>query len=330
MPGLGAPQAQAVENHPEQAVRQPAGPDGTHEQRLKRDEAIGTGVSSSSSNNSAGKPSASVQPVMIPTQRNTSRFGADNASSGDDTLNEKAVGKNPSASSSQDYVGEMGGHVSVRRGKEEFAALERKYSNMSQNSLGRATSRRSVLSRSRSQAPSAKDIEKQQQEEAENFDLAQTLRSGRQAQDEAGIKRKAVGVAWDGLEVVGAGGMKINIRTFPNAIAEQFMMPVIKVMGLFGYNPFAGKPKTIIFPNSGVLKPGEMCLVLGRPGAGCSTFLKTIANQRDGYESVNGDVSYAGVGFKEMKKRYAGEVVCESSFPAIIIIHANDRLARGR
>ena len=152
MPGLGAPQAQAVENHPEQAVRQPAGPDGTHEQRLKRDEAIGTGVSSSSSNNSAGKPSASVQPVMIPTQRNTSRFGADNASSGDDTLNEKAVGKNPSASSSQDYVGEMGGHVSVRRGKEEFAALERKYSNMSQNSLGRATSRRSVLRRSRSQA----------------------------------------------------------------------------------------------------------------------------------------------------------------------------------
>ena len=292
--------ANAVENHPTEAAEQSARPDGSHEQRLERDEAA-----------TAPKASSSVEPVMIPTQRNTSRYGANTSDSGDDTLNEK-VGKHSSASSSQDFVGEMGGHVSVRKGKEEFAALERKYSNLSQNSLQRADTRRSVLSRSRSQALSAKELEAQQQAEIDDFNLADTLRSGRKAQDDAGIKRKAVGVAWDGLEVIGAGGMKINIRTFPNAIAEQFMMPVIKLLGVFGYNPFAGKPKTIIFPNSGVLKPGEMCLVLGRPGAGCSTFLKTIANQRDGFESVNGDVSYAGVGYKEMGKRYAGEVVCES------------------
>ena len=331
MPGLGAPMAQASENHPTDAVRQPPGPDGSHEQRLERDEHASTPASSGSG--SGSRPTAgSVEPVMVPTQRNTSKYGASPYSasdSGEDTLNEREkIGKHPSASSSQDFVGEMGGHVDVNRGKAEFAALERKYSNLSQNSLQRETTRRSVLSRarsSRSAAPSAADIEKQQQAEMDDFNLADTLRSGRRAQDEAGIKRKAVGVAWDGLEVVGAGGMKINIRTFPNAIMEQFMMPVVKLLGVFGYNPFAGKPKTIIFPNSGVLKPGEMCLVLGRPGAGCSTFLKTISNQRDGYQAVNGDVSYAGVGYKEMGKRYAGEVVCEFRHLPRVRGHADDK-----
>ena len=41
------------------------------------------------------------------------------------------------------------------------------------------------------------------------------------------------------------------------------------------------------------LKDGEMLLVLGRPGSGCSTFLKTIALQTEGYESVEGKISMA-------------------------------------
>ena len=52
-----------------------------------------------------------------------------------------------------------------------------------------------------------------------------------------------------------------------------------------------------------------MCLVLGCPGAGCTTFLKAIANQRDGYERVTGEVLYAGIDSEEMAKRYKGEVV---------------------
>jgi ATPase subunit of ABC transporter with duplicated ATPase domains len=34
--------------------------------------------------------------------------------------------------------------------------------------------------------------------------------------------------------------------------------------------------------------------VLGRPGAGCSTFLKAIANDRGAFAGVNGEVSYGG------------------------------------
>ncbi|OCF78442.1 ATP-binding cassette transporter [Kwoniella mangroviensis CBS 8886] len=221
--------------------------------------------------------------------------------------------------SSEDVVADLEPHhVSIHRGKEEFHALERKYSSISQRSQGaelhRPTTRRSIASAFSNRPErqishfSAADAEKAKADE-EEFDLAEVLRSRRENYDQAGIKRKDVGVVWEDLEVIGAGGMRINIRNFSSAVIEQFMMPVINLLGVFGYNPFAPKPKPILFKNSGILKPGEMCLVLGRPGSGCSTFLKSITNQRDGYLEVNGNVEYAGVPWKEMRKRYAGEVV---------------------
>jgi ATP-binding cassette, subfamily G (WHITE), member 2, SNQ2 len=66
---------------------------------------------------------------------------------------------------------------------------------------------------------------------------------------------------------------------------------------------------TILHKTSGVLKPGEMCLVLGCPGSGCSTFLKSITNQREGYANVSGEVLYAGMTAKEMEKYYQGELM---------------------
>lgn len=51
-----------------------------------------------------------------------------------------------------------------------------------------------------------------------------------------------------------------------------------------------------------------MCLVLGCPGSGCTTFLKAIANKRREYGSITGDVRYAGIDAGEMLKRYKGEV----------------------
>ena len=52
-----------------------------------------------------------------------------------------------------------------------------------------------------------------------------------------------------------------------------------------------------------------MCLVLGTPGSGCTTFLKTIANRRQGFYRIGGDVRYAGIDAQEMAKTYKGEIV---------------------
>ena len=52
-----------------------------------------------------------------------------------------------------------------------------------------------------------------------------------------------------------------------------------------------------------------MLLVLGRPGSGCSTFLKALGNQRAGYESIEGDVRYGGTESEKMAKHYRSEGV---------------------
>lgn len=51
-----------------------------------------------------------------------------------------------------------------------------------------------------------------------------------------------------------------------------------------------------------------MLLVLGRPGSGCSTFLKSISNKREGFAAVTGEVSYGGIPADEQAKNYRGEV----------------------
>lgn len=45
-----------------------------------------------------------------------------------------------------------------------------------------------------------------------------------------------------------------------------------------------------------------MALVVGRPGSGCTTFLKTIANMREGVAGVDGEVVYGDMTAKEAKK----------------------------
>lgn len=49
-------------------------------------------------------------------------------------------------------------------------------------------------------------------------------------------------------------------------------------------------------------------VVLGRPEAGSSTFLKTIANRRSEYHSVEGDVFYDSISPSELYNHYRGDV----------------------
>lgn len=50
-------------------------------------------------------------------------------------------------------------------------------------------------------------------------------------------------------------------------------------------------------------------LVLGRPGAGCSTVLRVLANQHQSFQEVHGSIQYAGLSSAEMGKRYCSEAV---------------------
>lgn len=70
-----------------------------------------------------------------------------------------------------------------------------------------------------------------------------------------------------------------------------------------------GKEFNILEGFRGVTRPGEMVLVLGRPGSGCTTFLKVIANQRFGFTGVDGEVLYGPFESETFAKRFRGEAV---------------------
>ena len=50
------------------------------------------------------------------------------------------------------------------------------------------------------------------------------------------------------------------------------------------------------------------CSVLGRPGAGCSTFLRTIAGYHSSFLNVTGSINYSGLSTEEIQKHYRGQV----------------------
>lgn len=48
--------------------------------------------------------------------------------------------------------------------------------------------------------------------------------------------------------------------------------------------------------------------VSDQPGAGCSTFLKTLAHEWTGFLSVKGDLRYNGLSAEETKRKFKGEL----------------------
>ncbi|TEA10397.1 ZEB2-regulated ABC transporter 1 [Colletotrichum sidae] len=61
---------------------------------------------------------------------------------------------------------------------------------------------------------------------------------------------------------------------------------------------------------NGVVEAGEMLVVLGPPGSGCSTFLKTIAGETNGiYTDDKAYFNYQGISARELHKHHAGDAI---------------------
>jgi ABC-type multidrug transport system ATPase subunit len=195
--------------------------------------------------------------------------------------------------------------IDIKGAESEFAELQREFSRQSQSQrLSRQQTRQSVKK-------GTQDVEKAissgSSEEGEPFDLEDTLRGNKQLEEDSGIKGKKIGVIWDKLTVRGIGGVKNYQPTFPDAFVSFLNVPGT-LMSLFGLGG-KGKEVNILQDFRGVVKPGEMVLVLGRPGSGCTTFLKVLSNQRFGYTGIEGDVTYGPFSAQEFGKRYRGEAV---------------------
>ncbi|KAH8649041.1 ABC-2 type transporter-domain-containing protein [Xylariales sp. PMI_506] len=115
---------------------------------------------------------------------------------------------------------------------------------------------------------------------------------------------RTAGVCFQNLNVHGFGAATDYQKDVANVWLGVFGM-LRKAVGL-------SKPRKIdILQNfDGLVRKGEMLVVLGPPGSGCSTFLKTIAGETSGIY-VDGDsyFNYQGIPAKEMHSQHRGEAI---------------------
>ncbi|EGC38277.1 hypothetical protein DICPUDRAFT_149091 [Dictyostelium purpureum] len=140
-------------------------------------------------------------------------------------------------------------------------------------------------------------------ETEEDFKLRKYFENSQRMAMENGGKPKKMGVVFKNLTVVGKGA--------DTSVIADMSTPFWAIVDFFKPSTWKKKAEStfdILHDVTGFCKDGQMLLVLGRPGAGCSTLLRIISNQRDSYVSVNGDVTYGGISSKEWRK-YKAEAI---------------------
>ncbi|KIK95039.1 hypothetical protein PAXRUDRAFT_11683 [Paxillus rubicundulus Ve08.2h10] len=133
------------------------------------------------------------------------------------------------------------------------------------------------------------------------FDFETWLKDIVKRSGEEGVQARVLGVAFKDLRVVGIGA-RASFQPNVGTIFSPFA--IMRSINTMRHPPV----RDILSGFEGVISPGEMLLVLGRPGSGCSTFLKIIANQRRDYHTVHGNVHYDSFTSEDIAERYRGDV----------------------
>jgi hypothetical protein len=103
------------------------------------------------------------------------------------------------------------------------------------------------------------------------------------------IENDSIGVAFKRLQAIGASS-----REYQHTVGNYIHVIGSRLREMMWRSGTAERP--IIHPMDGIVRGGEMLLVLGRPGSGCSTFLKTIAGDTYGFTVANdARVNYQGM-----------------------------------
>ncbi|CCK72499.1 ATP-binding cassette transporter SNQ2 KNAG_0K01350 [Huiozyma naganishii CBS 8797] len=138
----------------------------------------------------------------------------------------------------------------------------------------------------------------------EGFDAAAIIGSFVRDADEQGIHIRKAGVTLENVGCSGFDASALEGATFGNILC----LPYTIYKGIKAKRQ--AKMKQILQNVNCLAKAGEMVLVLGRPGAGCSSFLKVTAGEIDQFAGgVLGDIAYDGIPQKEMMKHYKADVI---------------------
>ncbi|KAL4925260.1 putative ABC multidrug transporter [Aspergillus undulatus] len=128
---------------------------------------------------------------------------------------------------------------------------------------------------------------------------------------------RVTGVALKNLKVAGYGSPVDYQMSVGNALLK---LPTLALQSL-------GRKKQrieILRDVDGLLLPGEQLCVLGPPGSGCSTLLKTIAQETHGFEvDPSSHINYQGITLKQMSAHFRGEAIytaeVDAHFPQLVV-----------
>ncbi|KAF2845347.1 BcATRO, ABC transporter [Plenodomus tracheiphilus IPT5] len=116
--------------------------------------------------------------------------------------------------------------------------------------------------------------------------------------------RRTAGIAFRNLNVHGFGTPTDYQKTVGNVW--------LQMAGLVRKITRIEKPRKIeiLHDFEGLVRSGEMLVVLGPPGSGCSTLLKTIAGEIHGIHVAQGsELNYQGISSQHMQSQFRGEAI---------------------
>lgn len=149
------------------------------------------------------------------------------------------------------------------------------------------------------------DSMKLESPDSPTFDASATIGTFVKEASEQGIHLRKAGVTMENISAEGLDSTFLEGKTFGDILC----LPWTIIKGIRESRKHH-KMRTILTNVSLLAKPGEMVLVLGRPGAGCSSLLKCAAGETSQFAGgVTGDISYDGIPQDEMMKCYKSDVI---------------------
>lgn len=133
-----------------------------------------------------------------------------------------------------------------------------------------------------------------------DFDLSKWLQGFVKELNAEGKESKRTGIVYKNLNVFGSGSALQLQQTVGSFLLAPFRLGKL----------FSGSKtqKQILRNFDGVVRSGELLIVLGRPGSGCSTLLKSMCGELHGLTVDEAStIHYNGIPQAQMMKEFKGE-----------------------
>lgn len=136
-----------------------------------------------------------------------------------------------------------------------------------------------------------------------DFDLRRILEYVARSNEKNGVGRNNIDLCYQDLNVIGKNMSASIIKDVGDVLLPFIIKPYERLTHKKRLDlSKLSKTRKIIKDVTGIAEPGTMTLVLGRPGAGCSTLLKALSGDVRTYIGYEGDLTYSGVDSTEIFK----------------------------